>query len=371
MPRVIALLAPLLLAGLGQTISGVVRAEIEYQPFFDQSAVIRRVIILALDCAPPPPAPVELRQTSKYRQLEGETAEDALERYRRSMEAIDLFGNTTADLADRALATLYRQKLPARCAGSWLEAWARAGALTGDASRQGAHIRKWELAVYAIAYQKVQPWLDAGSTEPIEAWLRRLGRLVQATYPRDSDLQSGNNNHLNWAVWATANAAVATSDEALWEWSLERFRMILSTIPEDALLPLEMKRGAAALGYQIYATAPLVLLAELYRRNGIDTFHMHSEAIARLVDRALRALADPSEIEARAGEKQAVDDVATSSRLSWLEVYTARFPSARAEKLLMPLRPLGHRTYGGNISQMFGPLASHQNIPHKKTDWAE
>jgi len=266
-----------------------------------------------------------------------------------------VFGGTVSEMADRTLATLYRREAPARCAGAWLADWARREALTGAASRQGGHIRKWELATYSVAYQKVKPWLTVEQRAAIEPWLRQLGALVTETYERDTDLASRQNNHLNWAVWAVANAAVATGDDVLWAWSRERFAAILDGVPEDALLPLEMQRGASALGYQIYATAALVLTAELFERNGIDAYALNARAVPRLVEKALRGLEDPSEIAARAGEPQDIDNIASSSRLSWLEAYNARFPNPRVDALLEPLRPLGHRTYGGAISLMFGP----------------
>lgn len=305
----------------------------QLKPMFDLDRAQKTGIIAPMTCEAPPPPPADLSTRIKE-----ETA------------VINDFGNKVSDLADRASLALVGGSEAAACALSWLRAWAQADALLGIDSKHAAHIRKWEISGYAGSYSRVRPWATESDRGAIEAWLREMGQRVVADFPRDSDLPSRHNNHLYWAIWGVANAAVATEGGALWTWARERFTEVLAEIPADGYLPLELERKQSALGYHTYATAALVLSAELFERNGVPAYSMADGIIHRLVQRSLEGIKDPSVFAERSGYAQDVKPILRGTRLSWLEVYNSRFPTPEAEQLLAQFRPLGHRTYGGSVS---------------------
>lgn len=318
-------------------------------PFFDIERVEHQSSLTDFSCATPPAVPSALLddEDPAVNNAGDEEIDPA------AIGAMNAYGNVVARMADDAIAVVAGADMVGGCAIQWLAQWARAGALVALRSRPGIHIRKWELAAYAAAYTKVRHWATPEDAAAVEAWLGVLGHTVVEDFSTDTHLPSRRNNHLHWAIWGVANAAVATGDVALWDWARTRYVAVLETVPEDGFLPLELERGTSALGYHIYATAPLVLTGEILQRNGIDVYAIGDGSLHRLVARSLDGLEDPTIFALRAGVEQEVEPIIRPTRMSWLEIYNARFPSARAERWLADLRPVGHRTYGGNLTRLF------------------
>jgi poly(beta-D-mannuronate) lyase len=75
-------------------------------------------------------------------------------------------------------------------------------------------------------------------------------------------------------------------------------------VTSDGYLPLELKRGNAALHYHVYALHPLMLLAELAQRNGHSGFEACGGGLRRLAENVLAGAENPANFEQRAGAKQ-------------------------------------------------------------------
>ena len=184
----------------------------------------------------------------------------------------------------------------AQCGAKWLAAWARARALEDPRDRKGESVRAWNLPPIALAYLQFRD----GNSVPeedrivIEAWIDRLGIRVMTDFDAGSDLPSRSNNHRYWAGWAVMTAAAVLDDDAMFDWAVESARVGLRAVTPVGFLPLEMERGKRALGYHVFASEALVMLAAAARANGIDLFSENDGALRRLTDATLGGLSNSS-----------------------------------------------------------------------------
>jgi poly(beta-D-mannuronate) lyase len=233
-----------------------------------------------------------------------------------------------------------------------LYAWASADAMLGRVNRNGLYQTQWALCAYALDYLKVRddPALDPAKKARVAGWFRALAARLVAYADRFPRWPDHANNHAYWAGLAMAAAGVASDDRALFDRGVAQFRIFLREVRPDGTLPRELARGKRALHYQLFAVAPLVMLAELAEANGVHLYEAGDHALARAVDRALAGLDDPAAFGAVAG---AVQLVPGRSDLAWLELWEARFPSARGRRWLDP-RPLVSGFLGGDLTLAFG-----------------
>ena len=238
------------------------------------------------------------------------------------------------------------------CALQLLAAWAQTDALNGNANRQGEYEREWTLAGLALAYLKIR---DTGIPDPddgtVSSWFARLARAVEPFYPPTGE----RNNHDYWAGVAVASAGVAANDRDLYDWGLATYKVGADQITSEGTLPLEMRRGARALHYHLFAIEPLVMLAEIARANGQDLYAMDGGAIARLAQRCVSGIEDPSYFAHASGVAQDIKPgaVLRTDEIAWMEPYNARFPSAAMLAIVRRYRPVVYQRLGGNLTQLY------------------
>jgi len=107
----------------------------------------------------------------------------------------------------------------------------------------------------------------------------------------------------------------------------------------------------------VRALGPLILIAELAARQGIDLYAVRANG--RSIHDAPRflvgAIADPSKISRYAPEPQYLKSLQPgSSEHAWAEFYVRRFPEASARSLLTA--PLCNRRLGGNATVYAAPV---------------
>ncbi len=305
------------------------------------------------DCEAPPRPIRSLTTESIYEKgdpTHSTIDEEAKERYDDTMQPVREFGNGLTRMANRYLRSDGGDTGSAGCVVTWMAAWARADALTDIGSRQTALSLTRVLAGVALAYLEVATanGIDEADRAAIVPWLEKLGHLTTSVFDgeRDSDL----GNHRYWGGLAAATVAIATRDRALFDWAMDSYRLGICQVDSDGALPIELSRGPRARDYHIHALAPLVMLAEIGARNGVDTYGECSDSLKRLVAFVLHAIDDPSEIESLAGARQ-LPLQQSSSRLAWVAIYRSRFPLpvdvALPEK--MSSSPLG-----GNMQLLYG-----------------
>jgi poly(beta-D-mannuronate) lyase len=243
-------------------------------------------------------------------------------------------------------------KPAAICAYTLLGAAAKAGAWAGKMPGfQGVYLQNWLLSAVAMSYLKVR---DSGLGSPqqdsaIQEWFAhlavRVGEYFDAEVKRlGSD---GENNHLYWAGLAVAAAGIADDDHEAFDWGITACRMGIDAIQPDGSLRAEMNRGRMALHYNLYALAPLIMLAELGEANGIDLYAYDDGAIHKLVRFCLAGLEDPATIEKRTGVKQVVSQPYAGGDIGWAVPYVRRFPNSELSGLIAKAPWVRYTTWGG------------------------
>ena len=169
---------------------------------------------------------------------------------------------------------------------------------------------------------------------------RRSGAIARGA----SDAQ---NNHLYWAGLAIAASSIACNRPKDFEAALSTYRAGLDAIQPDGSLIAEMNRGQMALHYHLYALAPLIMMAELGKANGLDLYAEHQGAIHRLVNFCLAGLEDPSMFEKRTGVAQVVTLPYAGSDIGWAVPYVRRFPNPQLSALLAKAPWVRYTSWGG------------------------
>ncbi|WP_288379969.1 alginate lyase family protein [uncultured Massilia sp.] len=182
----------------------------------------------------------------------------------------------------------------AQCGLGWLQAWADGGGMLGTmTTNQSWYTRKWTLSGLALSYARVKPQATPAQRAAIEAWLRRLADLTIA----HADAHKGvRNNHYYWEGLAVTATGAVTGEARYLAWGRKVFDHAMGQIQPDGSLPLEVARAGKALGYHLYAAAPLVLMASI-----LDLQHPNLD---RLVRFGAANVADPSVLQRMTGAEQ-------------------------------------------------------------------
>jgi poly(beta-D-mannuronate) lyase len=315
---------------------------------------------------PQPPAPlVDLHFESMYKK--GDKSHSIVDpradaAYKKAYAPISAFEKGLNMMANRYARSKPPRADVAACALDWIAAWARAGALQGDVNRNGEYIRKWAIGSIANGFMQVRDaeGLDAGKKKDGVEWIRTVGRAAMADFSRGADKDSRRNNHLYWAAWGVASAAMATDDADMFSWAMEKERFGLQQIEEDGTMPLELGRRKRAYLYHLFAAMPLFFLAEAGARNGKeDLFSSEDGALKKLGDICLRNIGTGKDFEKLTGEAQEMARAGTPSDLGWVEIYDRHYPgNPQAQAVLKKFRPMRASRMGGNITLLYAPGAA-------------
>lgn len=239
----------------------------------------------------------------------------------------------------------------ARCVIQHMEAEARSRSLTGKmSSRQAYYVQGWVLGAQALAYLKVR---DAGviskeQSAVILPWLREGARQTREFYDaKEKQDPASQNNHLYWAAVELAAVGIVADHRDDFDWAMRYAREGIASILPDGTLPQEMKRGARALHYHLYAAAPLVMLAELGAANGIDLYSSQNGALKHLVQVSTAGLRDPELFQRRTGLKQEILMPPSGEAIGWVRPYLRRFPNPEIARLFAMCRDPAYMYLGG------------------------
>jgi poly(beta-D-mannuronate) lyase len=312
------------------------------------------------DCDTPDEPLISLDVKSKYKQDDTHKAtldEEANQTYSEAVEPLRNYGKALVRIANAYVRSEMKNTAAAACGLTWLDTWAKAGALTEMRSKQATLNQGQAVGGFALAYLQIRnaPGLDHDQKKRVESWLDKLGHQVAESMD-NNDGVSGRNNHRYWNGLSAIAAGVATGDQKLIKWGADSARIGISQITSDGTLPLELNRAQRARDYHNFAAEPLIATAELARTQGINLYAENDRALSRLVNRVVESFTDPSFFEKITGVKQepySGDGTVPTSRIAWLEIYQSRFPTPKAEALLEAKRPVASSGIGGNTTLLF------------------
>lgn len=260
----------------------------------------------------------------------------------------------------------------AACVLDWEHAWAAADAMLAPMNLQGRFEQKWHAAGVCLDFIKISAaaGLAADKLAVVRPYLVRLGRAARdgnhadGKPPGSDDDVIEHNNHAYWAGLAAMACATAGGGErALFDWGVAQYRRGVGDITPDGYLPLELKRGARALGYHAMSLDALILMAELGEANGLHLYDAAGGAVHRLVTTVANGYLDPGRFAKASGSAQEDNAAFASYYLSWVELYLARFggtprPVTQLKEILAKHGPVGHRYVGGDTSLMMQVAAA-------------
>ena len=253
----------------------------------------------------------------------------------------------------------------AQCVLDWEHAWAAADAMLAPMTLQGRFEQKWHAVGVCLDLIKISAatGLAADKLAVVRPYLVRLGRAARdgnhadGKPPNADDDVIAHNNHAYWAGLAAMACAIAGDGErSLFDWGVAQYRRGVADITPDGHLPLELKRGARALGYHAMSLEALVMMAELGEANGLHLYDEAGGALHRLVVAVANGYLDPGRFAKASGSPQEDNAAFASYYLSWVALYDARFgaqrPVTQLKEILAKHGPVGHRYVGGDTSLM-------------------
>jgi poly(beta-D-mannuronate) lyase len=248
----------------------------------------------------------------------------------------------------------------ATCVYSLLTAAAKADAWDDKMSTNNSvYMQNWLLSGTALAYLKVRG-SGLGTAEQdaqIQHWFGLLAAQVREyfTTGRKNPESDAWNNHMYWAGLSVAAEGIANNDPDSFLWGLSAYEMGVHAIQPDGSLDAEMARGRMALHYQLYALEPLIMIAELGERNGIDLYAEKDGAIHRLVKFDVAAMKDPSLIAKRTGEEQKITLPFSGLDIGWAVPYVQRFPNADLSAMIAKASTVRFWQWGGAPPDAMSP----------------
>ncbi|TAK07440.1 hypothetical protein EPO44_04040 [bacterium] len=320
-----------------------------------------RSSLSAAPCPTPPAAVVRLDLPGYY---------ENYDEWNRQVKPLYSYLDSLARITDGYVRQQPRFPQAASCGLDWLHAWAKEDALMGTIKgRQGRYARKWASGSIALSYLKIrdQSGLDGEKKKVVEQW---IGRLADVVADSSTGETSRKNNHAYWNGLTNMVNGIVLNQRDLFESGIAAYKLALSEMRSDGVLPLELARKEHALHYHNFALSPLVFIAELAARQGTDLYREKKRRdlgptsdnetdIHKLVDLVIRSLEDPQYFKRfsllpQAVRKGKISDHVSDSELTWMEPYYARFKEPRLVRFICRLRPLYNWRTGGDATLAWG-----------------
>jgi poly(beta-D-mannuronate) lyase len=272
-----------------------------------------------------------------------------------ALEPVEKFISALSRMANDAMTDPNPAK--AACVVDWLADWADAGALsTLDTMNVKLSVpaRFAGMAIALLEAETVAP-LDADKRRKIVSWLTAEALATQDFFDNGAPKNAARNNLRAWAGLASAAIGRLDNNAQLLDWAKSSFELVTCQASPDGSLPLEMGRAARALNYQLHATAPLIVTAEILRPTGYDGYAACDGKLRTIADFSLAAAENPKLVADITGKEQTIqtgEQELEPYMLAWVEPFLRANPDSRIDALVAPLRPLAHAKLGGNLTKI-------------------
>jgi poly(beta-D-mannuronate) lyase len=197
--------------------------------------------------------------------------------------------------------------------------------------------------------------LDPDKRARVVAWLTASALDMRRFFDTEAPTNASRNNLRAWAGLAAAAIGRLNGDAALLAWAKASFELVTCQAAGDGSLPLEMNRADKALNYQLHATAPLVVTADLLKATGYDGYSACDGKLNTIAAFSLAAIEDPTLVERINGEKQTFSTGKQQLgpfMLAWVEPLLRHRPDPATDAYVEDLRPLAHAKLGGNLTRI-------------------
>jgi len=245
------------------------------------------------------------------------------------------------------------------CVANLLGQWAAANTLLDYSykeSSQAWYQVEWTLSSVSLAWSVVQtdPAIPAAQRAAILKWMHKVTEYMFDQDPHPDDT-AHENNHAYWRALCATSVGILTSDDKLYRRGLAQYVRAIGQMNADGSLPLEMARHENALHYQSFALTPLVMIAELATRQGLDLYSLrvNGHTIGNAVDFLVRASADLNLVKQYASEPQTFSLFSDKKPPAWTEFWAARHPGKPWSDIIT--KPLVDSTIGGNATIYAAP----------------
>lgn len=273
----------------------------------------------------------------------------------KALKPVEQFINELIKMSNTAL--MENDTARAGCVLDWLVAWADAGALTklGTMNAELSVPARYAGLAMALLQADVAGGLDADKRARVVTWLEGAAGSMVGFFDDEAPPNASRNNLRAWAGLAAAAVGRLDGDTALLDWAKGSFELVACQASPDGSLPLEMNRADKALNYQLHATAPLIVTADLLMATGFDGYAACGGKLLQIAIFSLKGIEDPAIVEAINGVKQTFQTGKQEIEpymLAWVEPLLRRYPDSSLDAFVDDLRPLSHAKLGGNLSRI-------------------
>lgn len=271
------------------------------------------------------------------------------------------YSSSLSRMADDYVASRAPDHARAACVLSWLDAWAKGGALLGNVDKWARFDTLWFVHVAAsLAYLKIRddPALDPGQRQRVITWLARVAQAgvdnwqnVWGTRP-----SAPPNNHAYWAGASAVLGGVVAGDRRLFDFGVAAARRGLDSVTADGALPGELKREGRAFYYHIWALEPLTLIVATAQANGVNLLKENNRALERIVDLMVRAHSDGALFQRLAGVKQTDDSTQWPKggyQIGFGEPFLHMRDNPQLDRLVAGVRPVNVPYIAGDYTLLF------------------
>jgi poly(beta-D-mannuronate) lyase len=238
----------------------------------------------------------------------------------------------------------------ANCALSALKMWSSAGALEHMDSRATKLNFGRNLSGVAFAYKKVREKASPEVRRIIDNWLHELAQSTSTVFD-DDHTKTSKGNLRYWNGLGVAAVADLTNDDRLFKWGMDSFRIGVCQADNDGALPIEMARGRKALDYQNYATAALVMLADLSKKHGGSPAEVCNNALKKIVYFTVMSSFNPKMVLTKSHVRQAERPVRelVGSKYAWVKSYEYNFGAIIIKGSKVSVRQAVDPFLGGDV----------------------